>query len=62
MRIKPSTVKTIAIAGAIGWTIVAVINLLIGKHIAAALNAIPAIALIVVARRYARRMSESERS
>ena len=37
-------------------------NLLTGKHLAAALNAIPAIALIVVARRYARRMSDSQRT
>jgi hypothetical protein len=59
---KPSTVKTIALAGAIGWTIVSVVNLLTGKHLAAALNAIPAIALIVVARRYARRMSDSQRT
>jgi hypothetical protein len=59
---KPSTVKTIAVAGAIGWTIVSVANLLTGEHLAAALNAIPAIALVVIARRYARRMSESERT
>ena len=60
MRVKPSTVKTIAVAGAIGWTIVSVVNLLTGKHLAAALNAIPAIALVVVARRNARQMNDSK--
>jgi len=56
---KPSTLRFISVAGAIGWVIFFATQLLIGKYLVAALCVIPAIALARVAKRAARRVTES---